>query len=221
MLAQMVRPILAVVPDNRDPHLEVQAAREDFWEQARHWQRRGWTIALHGYQHRYVNQNPGIIGRNRYSEFAGLDEAEQEAKIAAGLKIFERQGIRADAWVAPAHSFDETTLRVLARYGVRHISDGYALRPYRDGEGRVWAPQQMGRFIDMPGGLWTVCMHFNEWTPVDIELFKANLSRFRSRITTFHDAMSEGQSREASWADSAFARSFRAARRVRSLIACA
>lgn len=221
MLTAMVRPILAVVPDNLDPHLDVNPARADFWEQVRHWQRRGWTIALHGYQHRYVNQNSGIIGRNAYSEFAGLPEAEQEHKIEAGLRIFEREGVRADVWVAPAHSFDGTTLRVLARHGVTNISDGYALHPFTDGEGRVWTPQQIGRFIDMPAGLWTVCMHFNSWTEVDIETFEASLKRFQDRITGFDEAVREGERRKASLADSAFAASFRAVRRVRSMILCA
>ena len=221
MLSRMVRPILAVVPDNRDPHLDVQPARADFWEQVRHWQRRGWTIALHGYQHRYVNQNSGIIGRNAYSEFAGLTEAEQDRKIAAGLKIFESEGVRADAWVAPAHSFDQTTLRVLARHGIKNVSDGYALRPHKDAAGCVWTPQQIGRFIDMPAGLWTVCMHFNSWKESDLLAFETSLKRFEDRIIPFPDAVREGETRKASWADSAFATSFRAVRRMRSVMPCA
>ncbi|BDC49336.1 hypothetical protein F183_A16520 [Bryobacterales bacterium F-183] len=221
MLSRDVRPLLAVVPDNQDPHLTVQPARADFWEQVRMWQRRGWTIALHGYQHRYVNQNSGIIGRNAYSEFAGLSEREQEQKIEAGLRIFAREGVRADAWVAPAHSFDHTTLTVLARHGITNISDGYALRPYADGEGRVWTPQQIGRFIDMPGGVWTVCMHFNSWTDADIVSFETSLQRYQGRIIRFADAVREGETRKASWADSALATSLRTVRRVRSVIACA
>lgn len=221
MLSHMIRPILAVVPDNQDPHLDVHPPRTDFWEQVRHWQRRGWAIALHGYQHRYVNQNSGLIDRNAYSEFAGLAEEEQNRKIEAGLRIFEREGVRADVWVAPAHSFDETTLRVLARHGVRNISDGYALRPFADRDGRVWTPQQIGRFIDMPAGMWTVCMHFNSWTEADIWRFEASLKRFQQRIIGFDEAVREGEGRKPSLADSAFATSFRAVRRVRSMIACA
>src|SRR5262249_15450035 len=45
-----VKPILAVVPDNRDERLKVGNANEGFWEEVRGWQARSWTIGLHGYQ---------------------------------------------------------------------------------------------------------------------------------------------------------------------------
>ena len=212
-----VKPLLAVVPDNRDPNLDILPPVDDFWHRVRVWQSRGWTIALHGYQHCYVNKQSGMLGRNRYSEFAGLTEAEQEDKIASGLDIFNNEKVRADAWVAPAHSFDEITLRVLARHGVRHISDGYAWRPYRDEEGRVWAPQQIGRFRKMPAGVWTVCMHCNAWTNADIDAFGANLERFRGQFTTFEAAVREGTFRRPSFADAAFFHSFRLIRRMKDL----
>ena len=49
-----VKPILAVVPDNRDPVLAPAPAVRDFWGHVRRWQDLGWTIALHGYQHLYM-----------------------------------------------------------------------------------------------------------------------------------------------------------------------
>ncbi|HET8715597.1 MAG TPA: DUF2334 domain-containing protein, partial [Holophagaceae bacterium] len=67
-----VKPILAVVPDNQDPKLQVDAPRADFWDRVRGWQAKGYTIALHGYQHRYINRNAGIMGLTHQSEFAGL-----------------------------------------------------------------------------------------------------------------------------------------------------
>src|SRR5262245_38354882 len=48
LIRYAVRPILAVVPDNRDPNLIVDPPRSDFWERVRRWQSRGYTIALHG-----------------------------------------------------------------------------------------------------------------------------------------------------------------------------
>jgi peptidoglycan/xylan/chitin deacetylase (PgdA/CDA1 family) len=219
LTAHSIRPVLAVVPDNRDPHLQVSAAEPRFWEKVREWQRsRGWTIALHGYQHKYVTRNPGMLGRNAYSEFAGLTEQEQERKIAGGLAIFKRENVTADAWVAPAHSFDETTLRVLSKHGITRISDGYALRPFRDSANRVWAPQQIGRFVDMPAGVMTVCMHCNGWTKADLREFAANLDRFEGRFTDFETAVREGEQRGESWADAAFFHSFRAVRVLRSLV---
>lgn len=45
-----VRPIVGVIPENRDPDF-VAVADENFWEKACEWQKKGWTIALHGLHH--------------------------------------------------------------------------------------------------------------------------------------------------------------------------
>ena len=36
-----IRPLLGVVPDNRDPKLSVDAPRAEFWERMRRFKRRG------------------------------------------------------------------------------------------------------------------------------------------------------------------------------------
>ena len=61
LLSEGIRPLVAIVPDNLDKKLEVGEENPRFWERARYWQELGWTIALHGYQHRYVNKNGGIL----------------------------------------------------------------------------------------------------------------------------------------------------------------
>ena len=72
LVEEGVEPILAVVPDNRDPNLTFDWPEPRFWDRVRQWQARGWTIGMHGYHHRYETEDAGIVGRNRYSEFAGL-----------------------------------------------------------------------------------------------------------------------------------------------------
>ncbi len=67
LIRYRVRPILAVVPDNQDPNLVIDPPRDDFWERVRHWQRMGYSIALHGYQHRYVSSNAGLLLLNHQS----------------------------------------------------------------------------------------------------------------------------------------------------------
>ncbi len=203
------RPLLAVVPANRDPHLEVDAPDPDFWSRVRAWQRRGWAIGLHGYEHRYVSPSAGIIGRNAYSEFAGLPEAEQRRKLENALAIFAAQGVRADAWVAPAHSFDKTTVRLLAALGVDCISDGYALAPFVDPQGLLWVPQQLGRFRWMPAGTWTVCLHLNAWQTADIARFKADVGRYRGRLVSLAELKSQFRSRRRSLEDTVFEACFR------------
>src|SRR6185312_5748489 len=102
---------------------------EAFWKRVRDWQARGWSIGLHGLRHQYVSAEAGLIGLNRRSEFAGLPAAEQHRKIEEGLAIFAANGVRADLFVAPGHSFDDATLDSLHRHGIRCISDGYFLNP--------------------------------------------------------------------------------------------
>src|SRR5262245_50629556 len=85
LCAEGVTPILAVVPDNQDQELKVSPPNPRFWDRARDWQARGWTIGMHGYEHRFVTSESGILRVNRFSEFAGLPAAEQERKLRAGL----------------------------------------------------------------------------------------------------------------------------------------
>ena len=177
-----VAPILAVVPDNRDPKLQVDPPAADFWERVRGWQARGWTIALHGFQHVYVTGESGLLGMNRRSEFAGLGYPEQLQKLRSGLAIFAREGVRAEAWIAPAHSFDATTLEALAALGLRVISDGMAWSPFLDPAGNAWVPQQFARMRPMPCGVWTFCYHANHMSPDAVRTFKRQLARLAPRM---------------------------------------
>jgi glycosyltransferase involved in cell wall biosynthesis/predicted deacetylase len=178
-----VKPLLAVVPDNRDPNLVVDAPRADFWERVRRWQEQGFAIALHGYQHLYETGHSGLLGINAYSEFAGLTYEEQRDKIEHALAIFSREGIRPDGWAAPAHSFDAVTLRVLGEYGIRVVLDGFYWRPVFT-MGALWIPQQMWRFRSMPGGVWTICCHHNRFSAGNIARLEADISHYRKDIVS-------------------------------------
>jgi predicted deacetylase len=220
--AHGVKPLVAVVPDNLDPELVspegAPLSGDQFWAKVRAWQGRGWAIGLHGYQHRYVTQDAGLIGRNRYSEFASLSETEQRRKLAAGLAMFSAQGVNADAWVAPAHSFDKATVRLLAEFGVDCISDGYALFPHQCSQGQFWIPQQMARFRPLPGGVWTVCLHVNQWTAADVARFDADLTRHQAAITTVEQLRVEYGARPLGFGDRWMDRAIRAARVARASV---
>jgi len=192
LVAAAVQPILAVIPDNRDPKLMGFAPSPAFWDRARAWQARGWAIALHGYQHLYVNSEPGLLRLNRQSEFAGLAYEAQLEKLRKGLAIFQREGIQAQAWVAPAHSFDWNTVAALKSLGILTISDGMALRPYRDPGGSCWVPQQFANMRPMPGGVWTFCYHPEVMTSADLELFRRRLAQLGPRMITLEQAVAQG-----------------------------
>lgn len=202
LMRHSIRPILAVVPDNRDPKLIVDSPRADFWERVRSWQRASFAIGLHGYQHRYVNENAGLMRLNHQSEFAGLSRSEQEAKLRSGLEIFAKQGVRADAWVAPSHSFDRTTVAVLADLGVPVISDGLWHWPFTDVRGVTWVPQQLWDvFSPKPAGIWTVCYHHNNWAPGKIEEFGRSLEAYASRMTDLATVVDAFAGRRATLTD--------------------
>lgn len=183
LLEFKIAPLLAVIPDNRDPSLVVSDYNPQFWERVREWQRLGWTIGLHGYQHTFATTNSGIIGINNYSEFSGLSEAAQESKLRRALEILAREGVNPDVWVAPAHSFDYITVKLLHTLGLRNISDGFFLSPRRDKLGMLWIPQQLWRFRRMPPGIWTVCFHINTWDGDRLSKFRAGVERFSRDIT--------------------------------------
>jgi predicted deacetylase len=198
------RPLLAIIPDNRDPTQRIEDARGDFWDAVRSWQARGWTIGLHGYQHLFVTQDRGLLGHDDRSEFAGLSKSEQEDKIRRGLAVFEREGITTQTWVAPNHSFDATTLDVLRETGVRVISDGNALYPYVDPEGMMWIPRQLYRFTRRPLGVWTICLHPNRWTERDLSKFARNLRTYADRLTGVDSILSTYGDRSRGFVDSCF-----------------
>jgi peptidoglycan/xylan/chitin deacetylase (PgdA/CDA1 family) len=205
LLETGVAPVIAVVPDNQDPELQIAPPVEDFWDRVRSWQARGWSIALHGYQHHYVTKESGLIGMNNYSEFAGLPESVQAKKIQKGLAIFESEGVTADTWIAPAHSFDQTTLRVLANNGLLFVSDGYSRWPYLDQHGIFWVPQQFCWFTPCRSGVWTVCFHCNHWTRELLDRFRRDLLAYREEISTLTEITAQFHGRHHSLSDTVHA----------------
>jgi len=206
LLEFQVKPILAVVPDNQDETLKVCEPNGSFWNHVRAWQSRGWTIGLHGYQHRYVTHEAGMVGINRASEFSGLSYEEQLYKVRRSQEIFEREGVKPDAWVAPGHSFDEITMQVLQFAGIKYISDGLHLFPHLDSLGVLWVPQQLWRFRRMHLGVWTICYHINKWTVRDHVKFRADITRFRTAIASFPDVVASYLHRRNSWLDELYSK---------------
>ena len=198
-----VCPLLAVVPDNHDLELMVEAARNDFWDCVRQKQSHGWYIGLHGYQHRYETSESDLLGINARSEFAGLPVSIQEEKLLRGLEIFEAHGVRVDAFVAPAHSFDAATLEALRRVGICVISDGFFVRPCLYHE-LFWVPQQIWQFYRMPSGVWTICCHSNARWDADVERLERFLSRAQAQLISFEEAVSLAQGTPARPSDLVF-----------------
>ena len=183
-----IRPIVAVVPDNQDRDLMVDVPDPDFWGRVRSWQAKGWSIAMHGHSHR-LNETAArqILPIHRKSEFSGLPFFEQAEKLLRAKEIFDAQGVRISAWIAPAHGFDETTLKALRQTtDIEIISDGIAAFPYYDRD-FVWVPQQLWRFRAMPFGLWTICLHPNGMDGAALDAFARNVRDYAESFVNFGD----------------------------------
>ena len=200
LIERGLKPILAVVPDNHDPSLQVNAPAKDFWDRVRVWQSLGWTIALHGFQHRYVSQNAGLVTTRKKSEFAGLPVGEQREKLRRGMEIFEREGIRCRVWIAPGNAFDATTVSLLPEFGIDVISAGYFQFPYVDAKKITWVPQQMYYFRPAPAGVWTVCYHHNQWEPSRLSKFREEVDSYGTNVVSLGDVLkAQWQSRWSPW----------------------
>lgn len=163
--AHRVVPLLGVVPDNRDPGLEVGPAEPRFWEILRDLVEEGAVeIAQHGTHHLYTSESYGVFGRaygfRGRSEVAGLSEERQRDLIAHGRRLLEGRGLAPRFWMSPSHTFDRATLRVLAELGFEAVTDGIGLYPF-DLEGMTLVPQQLWAPKNVRFGVWTVCLHAN------------------------------------------------------------
>lgn len=185
-----IRPILAVVPDNRDPELEREDADPEFWDRMRAWEQAGATIALHGFRHLCGASGRSLVPAPPLTEFAGVAEDTQRLWIGEGLRMLRGHGLTPRLWVAPRHGFDAATLRALKDEGIAALSDGLARVPVARG-GLVWIPQQIWEPIEKSAGLWTICMHTNTASRDAADTLHAFLSRHAAQFTCFDEVMAE------------------------------
>jgi predicted deacetylase len=178
-----IKPIVGVIPDNQDPKCVINQPDENFWDRVSGvWQAKGWAIALHGYQHKYVTDQGGLVPINQKSEFAGLSLAAQKEKIKKAWQVFQSHNIIPKIWVAPSHTFDINTLKALQQEtNIKIISDGIAFKEYYE-YGFHWIPQQFWRFRKMPFGTYTICLHPNTMQDKDFESLERTLAMHQNRF---------------------------------------
>ena len=80
-----IKPIVAVIPNNKDETMIFGQRIDFFWDLIKEWQDKGWQIALHGYEHKYhkINRKDQFLPIHPRSEFACLDK-----KTQASLPLF-------------------------------------------------------------------------------------------------------------------------------------
>jgi predicted deacetylase len=180
--------LIGVVPDNRDPALNVDSERDDFWQWLRAKRAEGWTIAQHGHTHLYATDQSGLLGIGKKSEFAGLSFDVQYQKLAEGKAILARENLWQGVFMAPSHAFDQTTLAALKALEFEAITDGYGFYPSMMG-GMIAVPQLLSRPLGLGFGVETVCLHVNTMSEQAIARMVAWLSSHHDKIISFSEAM--------------------------------
>jgi|MucameStandDraft_1065616.scaffolds.fasta_scaffold15934_2 Predicted deacetylase len=186
-----IKPLLGVIPDNRDPDQIIDNPDTGFWKRMRYLQDNGYTIALHGYQHVYDKKKRGMVNRGNDSEYAGHSYEIQYQKIHRGNQILIEHGIYTDIFFAPAHSYDKNTLKALKANGFRYLSDGKSPRPYIQCGIKCIPCRFFGTpKVKHPGIYISVC-HTNKWNevPENYKRLKYFLEQNKNNLVNYSDLM--------------------------------
>lgn len=190
--------LLGVIPDNQDPDLFIDEPRDDFWEYIKWLQQQGFTIAMHGYQHVFDIQASGLSTPRKQSEFAGHSYEEQKRKIKEGIRLFREHGIETDVFFAPAHSYDDNTLKALSVNEFQYMSDGKSIKPYKR-NGIICFPELTGGLpkFNSCGMYYTAVFHAHEWAKQGGEVvfnrFKQFCITHKEEIVAFKDYIRQPQ----------------------------
>jgi predicted deacetylase len=195
-----IRPILAVVPENCDPELEISAPDSEFWSRMRTMEAAGATIGLHGYRHLCNIRGRSLVPLHETSEFAGVPEGIQQKWIRAGMGILRGHDLNPRIWVAPRHGFDQGTLRALRSEGINAISDGFARVPFRRG-GLTWIPQQLWGPVEKGRGVWTICIHSHTASEDLVEETSTFVHQHAAQFTSVDRVLDEFQPKELDMAE--------------------
>ena len=181
-----IKPLLGVIPDNRDEELYAYEKNDNFWNQVRAWQKKGWEISMHGFSHVYDQETykKDYFGYGGRSEFYGHDYLSQELKIKKGLQIFNEKGVKIRSFFAPNHTYDKNTFSALKKLGIKNIIDGYGLIPYSENN-LNFIPQLFYKEIMLPFGIQSTQLHLNYWNEKDYNNFEVFISKNNDKIINF------------------------------------
>lgn len=187
-----IKPLIGVVPDNRDENLHRTKEADDFWEYIKELQDKGWQIALHGYQHTYTTSKGGLFPLNNFSEFAGIPFEEQRDMLRKGTEVFARYGIKTDIFMAPAHSYDKNTLKALRELGYEKMTDGFGSHPYR-WQGMVFYPISFlfSRSLKKKNGYTTMVVHANGVDEAGMEHYRELFEEYQSCFISYDAYLKE------------------------------
>ena len=183
-----IKPIVGIIPNNEDKELINDYSKNlEFWEKAEEWKKKGWEIALHGFNHVCSTNDGGINPVNNRSEFAGVNIEVQRQKIRDGIKIFKSKKLNPKVFFAPSHTFDMNTLEALKRESeIRIISDTIANDVYKSDE-FYFIPQQSGHVQKLPFRVVTFCYHPNNMSESDFNILECFIKKHKKNFGDFQN----------------------------------
>ena len=185
-----IKPVLGVIPNNKDGELLSYPKKNDFWDKVRGWQNKGWKISMHGLTHVYDKDTK----RNDYfrhggrSEFCGHSLDTQIERIKEGLNIFKKEGIKIETFFAPNHTYDKNTFNALKKFGINEVIDGYGLMPYKEMEIK-FIPQLFYKVYALPFGIQATQIHLNYWKDKDFLDFESFIRKNKNNFICYEDAL--------------------------------
>ena len=160
----------------------------------------GWVIALHGFNHLYTTDRKGLFPLNNFSEFAGVPYFNQLNMIKKGLEKVKEWGIETDIFMAPGHTYDMNTLKALLASGIKKVTDGFGVRPYRRIVGKAGRAEALTFYpisrkrsecTSDKYGFTTLVLHCNTMTDKDMKEFEDLLKVERDHFIDYGDYITE------------------------------
>lgn len=193
-----IAPLLGIVPDNQDWNLKKNEPAEDFRACIKVWEEKGWKFALHGWKHVYTTKKGGLFPLNRFSEFAGVSEEKQREMIWDGKERLEKMGAETDIFMAPAHSYDKNTLKILKEADFKYVTDGFGNCPYQ-WQGLTFLPIAFQKSKDIEKeGYTTLVFHTNTMTGQDFEDFEKTLEKHKKDFISYGEYL-KAPVRQQTW----------------------
>lgn len=188
-----IKPVLGVIPNNRDEDFLSFPRKDNFWDQVRKWQDKGWEIVQHGDTHIYdrlCSKKSDYFEYGGGSEFFGHPLNVQEKRIKNGLEKFKREKINIRSFFAPNQTYDENTFIALKNCGISEVIDGYGLMPYTE-KNIKFIPQLFEKVVLLPFGIQSTKLHLHIWDENDYKKFENFIKINSKKIITYDQALNK------------------------------
>jgi predicted deacetylase len=188
-----IKPVLGVIPNNKDGEFLSFSRNDNFWEQVRKWQDKGWVIVQHGYTHIYdklCRKKSDYFNYGGGSEFFGHSLDIQETRIRKGLEKFKKEKINIRAFFAPNQTYDQNTFIALKNNGITEIIDGYGLMPYTENNIK-FIPQLFEKVVLLPFGIQSTKLHPHTWKEIDYLNFVKFIEKNSKKVITYDQALAK------------------------------